>query len=54
MMARARTDPSYKTLTRIIQIVKAVYTEKIDSQKKKGKGKKDEDEDMEEAEEETK
>ncbi len=30
MMEKARVDPSYKTLTRIIQVVKAVFTEKID------------------------
>ena len=30
MMAKARAEPTYRTLTRIIQIVKAVFTEKID------------------------
>ena len=30
MMNKARTEPNYKTLTRIIQIVKAVFVEKID------------------------
>jgi len=31
MMEKARTEPNYKTLTRIIQIVKAIFVEKIDA-----------------------
>lgn len=52
MMEKARTEPSYKTLTRIIQIVKAIFVEKVESLKKKGKG--DEDDEMDENDEETK
>ena len=47
MMEKARKEPSYKTLTRIIQIVKAVFVEKIDQSKKK-----DDDDEMEEEEQE--
>ena len=55
MMEKARTEPSYKTLTRIIQVVKAVFNEKIEAEsKKKKKGKDDEDEEMEEDGEESK
>ena len=47
MMQKARTEPSYKTLSRIIQVLKAVFVEKIDQSKdKKGKGE-DDDEEME-------
>ena len=52
MMAKATADPSYKTLTRIIQVVKAVFSDKIDKDKKKGKG--DEDDVMDEDDEEKK
>ena len=31
MMEKARKEPNYKTLTRIIQVVKAVFTEKVDT-----------------------
>lgn len=46
MMAKARDAPTYKTLTRIIQMVKAVFMEKKQEKKAKGK-KKDDDEDEE-------
>lgn len=49
MMDKARKEPNYKTLTRIIQVVKAVFTEKVDTQAKKEK---DEDADMNEEEKE--
>lgn len=45
MMEKARKEPNYKTLTRIIQVVKAVFTEKVDTQAKKEK---DEDAEMNE------
>ncbi len=45
MMEKAKKEPNYKTLTRIIQVVKAVFTEKVDTKAKKGK---DEDEEMNE------
>ena len=52
MMEKARSEPNYKTLTRIIQVVKAVFTEKMDQEnKKKGKGA---DEDMDDQNEEQK
>ena len=51
-MDKARAEPNYKTLTRIIQVVKAVFADKIGEQEGKKKG--DEDAEMEEDEEEKK
>ena len=52
MIANATDNPSYKTLTRIIQVVKAVFNEKMDQDIKKKKGRQgEEDEEMEDEEE---
>ena len=52
-MEQARSKPTYKTLSRIIQIVKAVFTDKIEDSKKKKKEEDEEkdDEEMDEGEE---
>lgn len=56
-MLKAKDETSVKTLMRIIQVVKAVFAEKMDQEaKKKGKnkGKDEEDEVMEDGQEESK
>lgn len=53
MMEKARKEPNYKTLTRIIQVVKAIFSEKIDAAKKKNKKSAD-DEEMVDGDEEKK
>lgn len=46
MMEKARKEPSYKTLTRIIQVVKAIFSEKIEAASKKNKKSAADDEEM--------
>lgn len=51
MMQKARDEPSIKTLMRIIQVVKAVFADKIEQDQKKKGGKEAEDEEMADQEE---